>query len=194
MRLRHFSQRAPQTGDGFHAAKHRAQICMPKRSFPSRDDGHGPPFPMSNPFAMLITSAARLPPASTRVRLARSHALASARHVFGVVYRVWPGNVLPAFWTSASVYFPVQTWTANSVHRFVPKRTHPANVATALRLHFFMSWRTWLSMYFDDIFYRFLFSVRFSTTKGIETRFYHKFDWAYRVSRAVSVERRPCPS
>lgn len=51
--------------------------------------------------------------------------------------------------------------------------------------------------YFDippDVLRWYFLSVSVFTTKGIKTRFNHKLDWVSRVSRAVSVERRPCPS
>lgn len=190
---RHFSQRVPQTGDGFHTVTHRAQICMPKRSFPSRDDGHGPPFRMSNPFAMLITSAARFPPATTRVRLACSHALTSARYVFGVVYRVPSENVFSAFRKPARVFSRANMDGDETVfRRFVPKQTRSANAATALHLHFFTSSvlnsSIYLSMYLDDTFYWFLFSVRFLSTKQNISK--HNFITNL-IERLVYLERFP---
>lgn len=162
MRRRHFSQREPATVS--IRLSHRAQICMPKRSFPSRDDGHGPPFWMSNPFAMLITSAVRFPPAAAaRVRLApsrtllRPHVTCRIQSVTGKrlarVSKAWP-YIFPRKRGRRSTPSPVDAFRNKHV-----RRTQRRHYIYILLRHPYLARRYTFRCTIDTL-YWFLFSVR----------------------------------
>lgn len=103
---RHFSQRIPQTGDGFHTATHRARICMPKRTeFPEPWRRVRAPFLIVQPLCY-ANNVRRTVSTGGDSCSSRAHTLLRPRVTCSVPYTECGRKTSNPRFKSPSVYFP----------------------------------------------------------------------------------------